>query len=211
MSLFTLPPITKETIHSGSNLTEGFYPTANLAVKKEVFDHVGGFNETLRVGEDHELCHKIYSAGYRIKAIETAVVEHIHRSTFNGFLRQAFGFGSSHPFELKHFTSGKTILASPLLKINKSTPGRWIWLDFNQADKKLLISFIPGLFWAPLYFLPVVYFFYLCSFINKVGAQRGMTTKAKELAPLAAFLLLKSFALSAGRVAHSFKHKVLCV
>jgi glycosyltransferase involved in cell wall biosynthesis len=211
ISLFTLPPITKESMHSASNLREGFYPTANLAVKREIFDHVGGFNESLRVGEDHELCHKIYSAGYKIKAIETAVVEHIHRSTLSGLLKQAFGFGSSHPFELRYFTPGKTILASPFLEINKPTPGRWIWIDLNQADKKLLISLVPGLFWSPLYFLSLIYFSYLCFFIHKVGVQRNVATKIKELPALSLLLLLKSFALGAGRLVHSFKHKVLCV
>ena len=34
VALFTLPPATKEILYSGSNLREGFYPTANLAVKK---------------------------------------------------------------------------------------------------------------------------------------------------------------------------------
>lgn len=211
ISLFTLPPITKEILHSGSNLREGFYPTANLAVKKEIFHSVGGFNENLRYGEDHELCHKIYQAGYRIKAIETAVVEHIHRSTLKGLLKQAFGFGSSHPFELKYFTSGRTILASPFLDMNKSTPGKWIWIDLNQADKKLILSLIPGLFWPPLCFLPIFYFFYLCFFIYRVGAQRNVITKARELPLLSLLLLLKSFALGAGRFVYSLKHKVLCV
>jgi glycosyltransferase involved in cell wall biosynthesis len=211
ISLFTLPPITKETIYSESNLTEGFYPTANLAVKKEIFDLIGGFNESLRYGEDHELCHKIYQAGYRIKAIETAKVQHIHRSTLSGLLNQAFGFGSSHPFELRYLTPGKTIFSSPFLEINKSTPGKWIWVDLNQADKKLLLSLIPGLFWSPLYFILIVYFFYLCFFIHKVGTQRNVITNARELPTLSLLLLLKSFALGAGRFVHSFKHKVLCV
>jgi glycosyltransferase involved in cell wall biosynthesis len=211
ISLFTLPPITREIVSSGSNLTEGFYPTANLAVRKETFDLVGGFNEDLRYGEDHELCHKIYKAGYRIKAIETAVVEHIHRSTLKGLLTQAFGFGSSHPFELKYFTSGRTILASPFLDINKPTPGKWIWIDLNQADKKLFISLIPGVLWPPLYCLSIIYFFYLCFFIHKIGAQKNVITKARELPILSLLLLLKSFALGAGRFVHSFKHKVLCL
>jgi len=211
ISLFTLPPITKESIHSASNLREGFYPTANLAVRKKTFNSVGGFNESLRYGEDHELCHKIYNAGYSIKAIDTAVVEHIHRRTLKGLFMQAFGFGSSHPFELRYFTSGRTILASPFLDVNKSTPGKWIWLDLNQADKKIFFSLIPGLFWSPLYSLSIIYFLYLCFFIHKVAAQRNVFTKTGELPTLSLLLLLKSFALSAGRVAYSFKHKVLCI
>lgn len=210
-SLFTLPPITNQSTHSSSDLREGFYPTANFAVKKEVFDLVGGFNNSLRYGEDHELCHKIYSAGYRIKAIENAGVQHIHRSTLKGILKQAFGFGSSHPFELRHFTSGRTILAAPFLEINKTTPGKWIWIDLNQADKKLLLSLIPGLFWSPLFFLSILYFFYLCFFVHKVATQRKVITKVRELPALSLLLLLKSFALGAGRFVRSFEHKVLCI
>ena len=211
ISLFTLPPITKETIHSASNLREGLYPTANLAVKREIFELVGGFNNCLRYGEDHELCYKIYNAGYTIKAIENANVEHIHRSTFRGFLRQAFGFGSSHPFELRYFTSGRTIVAAPLVDINRPTPGKWIWLDFNQADKKLLLSLVPGLFWPPLFFFSVLYFFYLCLFVHRVGRERSLFPKVRELPILALLLIMKSFALSAGRIVYSFKHNVICV
>lgn len=211
ISLFTLPSNTKETLHTGSNLREGFYPTANLAVRKDTFHAVGGFNENLRYGEDHELCHKIYLAGYRIKAIETAVVEHIHRSTLKGLLKQAFGFGSSHPFELRYFSSGRTILASPFLDMNRSTPGKWIWIDLNQADKKLLISLIPGLFWAPLYCFSVIYFFYLCTFVRKIAVQRNVLTRTRELPLLSLLLVLKSFALGAGRFVYSLKHRVLCL
>lgn len=211
IALFTLPPITKGISHRGSNLREGFYPTANLAVKKEIFHSVGGFNENLRYGEDHELCHKIYQAGYRIKAVENAAVEHIHRTSLKGLLKQAFGFGSSHPFELKYFTPGRTILTAPFLDVNRETPGRWIWIDLNQADKKLLLSLIPALFWLPLCFLPIFYLFYLCFFIRKIGAQRNVTTKIRELPLLSLLLLIKSVALGAGRFVYSFKHKALCV
>jgi glycosyltransferase involved in cell wall biosynthesis len=210
-SLFTLPPITKGTIHTGSNLTAGFYSTANLAVKKEVFNLIRGFNERLTIGEDHELCYNIYGAGYRIKTIETAVVDHIHRSTLKGLLRQAFRFGSFHPFELRHFTPGKTILDSPLVHINMPTPGKWIWIDLNQADKKLLISLIPGLFWPPLYFLSIMYIFYLGFFIRRIGADRNVIIKVKELPALSLLLLLKSFVLGFGRFLYGLKHRVLCI
>jgi hypothetical protein len=138
-------------------------------------------------------------------------VEHIHRSTLKGLLKQAFGFGSSHPFELKYFTPGRTILAAPFLDVNKATPGNWIWIDLNQADKKLLLSLIPGLFWYPLYSLAIIYFIYLCFFVHKIGAQRNVLTKIRELPLLSLLLLLKSIALGTGRFVYSFKHKVLCV
>lgn len=211
ISLFTLPPITEEIVHSGFNLREGFYPTANIAVRKETFNLIGGFNENLIYGEDHELCYKIYKAGFKIKAITTALVKHIHRSTLKGLIKQAFGFGSAHPFELKHFTFGATILEFPFFHINRATPGRWIWIDFNQADKKMLFCIILGLIWPPLYPLAAIYFCYLCLFIMKISKQRGVSIRTWELPCLSVLLIIKSLALTAGRTIFSFKHKVICM
>lgn len=211
VSLFTLPPITEEKVHNDYNINEGLYPTANIAVRKKIFELIGGFNGNLSYGEDHELCYKIYKAGFKIKAVTNAIVRHIHRSTMKGLLKQAFGFGSAHPFELRRFTPGRTILTFPFYKINMKTPGRWVWIDFNQADKKLLISFIPGLLWPPLFLIPLIFFIYLCFFIKRIGDQRKVEINLQEIPFLSILLFLKSIALTAGRIRYSFKHKVVCI
>jgi glycosyltransferase involved in cell wall biosynthesis len=211
LGMFTLPGNETDSLHSGTTLMEGLFPSANLAVRRDIFNLIGGFTESLRFGEDHDLCYKIYKSGYKIKAITNAVVRHIHRTTLIGLAKQSFGFGTAHPYELRHFTSGAIILSSPLIQVNRPCKGIYIWIDMNQADKKLLISLIPGLFWSPLYILSIIYFSYLCFFINKVGVQKNVSIKIWELPALSTLLIMKSVALTVGRLVYSFKHKVLCV
>src|SRR5437870_633079 len=62
---------------------------ANLAVRREVIQHVGGFaphlgkiRGTLRSGEDHELCRRIQAAGFQAIYDPTVLVHHfvpVHR------------------------------------------------------------------------------------------------------------------------------------
>jgi GT2 family glycosyltransferase len=56
---------------------------ANMAVRREVFDRVGGFathlgklRGTLLSGEDHELCRRVQQAGFRAVYVPRAVVHH---------------------------------------------------------------------------------------------------------------------------------------
>ena len=71
--------------------------TANAAIVKEVFDSVGGFDNSFRKvgGEDLDLTYRLSQAGYqnRLQYAPLAVVEHKHRSNLTSFLRQQFGYG----------------------------------------------------------------------------------------------------------------------
>ena len=211
LSLFTLPDNQMETIHNDFTINEGLYPTANLAVRKDVFNRIGGFDEKLRYSEDRELCSKIYKSGYRIKAVKNAEVEHIHRTTLGGLIKQSFGFGTGHPYKLRHLSQGTIILSLPFLEINKAKPGKHIWIDLNQADKKLLFPFLLGLIWWPFYILAPGYFLYLCIFLHRKSVEKRVNTKLMELPGIAFLLILKSLCLTCGRISHSFKHRVICV
>ncbi len=61
--------------------TLGFGVTANLFVRREVFDRVGPFDEVLRSGGDREFCERAGRAGARLTYAEQAVVDHPARST----------------------------------------------------------------------------------------------------------------------------------
>lgn len=54
--------------HSGSTTRRDvpYIPAGNLAVRRDVFRRVNGFDETLQTGEDPDLCDRIASAGFRI-------------------------------------------------------------------------------------------------------------------------------------------------
>lgn len=55
--------IPRGVIHTQDN---GFYVTANLFVSKEIFIDVGGFEETLKWGEDTDLVYRLLKKGHNI-------------------------------------------------------------------------------------------------------------------------------------------------
>jgi len=142
LSLFTLPENQEEIIHDSFSINKGLYPTANLAVRMQIFNSVSGFDETLRYSEDRDLCAKIYKSGYKIKAVKDAAVEHIHRTSLRGLIKQSFGFGTGHPYKLRHLSQGTILLTLPFIEISHALSNKYVWIDLVQADKKLLLSLL---------------------------------------------------------------------
>lgn len=78
----------------------------NMAVRRDAFERVGGFNTdlgrirgTLLSGEDHQLCERIQSAGYQAIWDPAISVRHIvpaDRLSFRYFLRWFFWSGVTH-------------------------------------------------------------------------------------------------------------------
>jgi GT2 family glycosyltransferase len=50
--------------------------TINLAFRREVFDTVGGFDETFAYGSDVDFSWRVRDAGYKIRAVPSAIVRH---------------------------------------------------------------------------------------------------------------------------------------
>ncbi|MCO5141652.1 MAG: glycosyltransferase [Oligoflexia bacterium] len=64
-------------------------PTCNLAVKKSIFDLVGGFDENWKVAAyDVDLCWRIVLSGFVIGYNEDAIVFHKRRSSLVALIRQ---------------------------------------------------------------------------------------------------------------------------
>lgn len=62
--------------------------TRNSLFRKEAFDAVGGFDESLKVTEDPELMHRLLAAGWRIRYRRAAGVRHVHRDSLRAYYRQ---------------------------------------------------------------------------------------------------------------------------
>jgi cellulose synthase/poly-beta-1,6-N-acetylglucosamine synthase-like glycosyltransferase len=63
--------------------------SGNFAVRKKIFDEIGGFDETLTTGEDSELCWRLNRAGHKV--VEDPAVSAIHYGNPRdlwGFYRQ---------------------------------------------------------------------------------------------------------------------------
>jgi GT2 family glycosyltransferase len=75
-----------------------FVPSANMAVRRDVFHAVGGFDERFphAAAEDRDLCARITEAGFPIVLEPAAVVHHHNDLSAAGFLRQhaAYGIGA---------------------------------------------------------------------------------------------------------------------
>ena len=73
----------------------GFAPTSNLALRREIFDKLGGFDERFRTAacEDRDFCDRAHETGHRLVLAPEAVVDHLHDFDFRELLRQQITYG----------------------------------------------------------------------------------------------------------------------
>ncbi|HEX8074302.1 MAG TPA: glycosyltransferase [Thermoleophilaceae bacterium] len=75
---------------------EGWAATANLLVRAEAFEAVGGFDPSWRhIGEDADFCLRARDAGYELGYCPDAVVDHQAERTWRPLLRRFFLHGYS--------------------------------------------------------------------------------------------------------------------
>jgi len=112
---------------------EGFtrhLSTLNCAIRRTVFDRVGGFDETMIAGgEDGELSYRISQAGLTIRHCPNAVVEHEARSDLLGFARWFFTRGRAA------YQFSRRAPAGPVIAKRLRSYGRIIRL--HRTDPKL--------------------------------------------------------------------------
>jgi GT2 family glycosyltransferase len=70
-----------------------FCPTNNLALRKDQFLELGGFDPAFRCSEDRDFCDRWITRGWRLVFAPEAVVAHARPMTLGGFCAQHFGYG----------------------------------------------------------------------------------------------------------------------
>jgi GT2 family glycosyltransferase len=78
------------------DLTEPtFFPSNNLALRKELYERIGGFDATfkLNAGEDRDFCERCLGHGLKLVNSPDAIVAHCHQMGLRGFWRQHFNYG----------------------------------------------------------------------------------------------------------------------
>ena len=107
------------SIYEGARLWDDAYlkecPTGNLAFRREVFDAVGGFDESFDFGSDIDFSWRLVDAGYQIRAVPDAVIRHDWGSWRRGArkrqLRRSFLYGKARArLYRKHKTRRRRIL-----------------------------------------------------------------------------------------------------
>ena len=72
-----------------------YVPAAALLCRTSVIRELGGFDATMRLGEDVDLVWRLADAGHRCRYEPLSTVHHQPRATLPELLRQRFGYGRS--------------------------------------------------------------------------------------------------------------------
>lgn len=75
-----------------------FGPTANLGIRRHVFEEVGGFDESIAVYEDLDLCRRVWENGHILRYEPACVVHYRMRSDMSALWKQAVSYGRASPF-----------------------------------------------------------------------------------------------------------------
>ena len=91
-------------------------PGCNIAVRREVFHAVGGFDPLFRTaGDDVDFCWRLSHAGHRLAFVPGAFVWHWRRPSIRAFLKQQLGYGQAE----------KLLLAKHPERFGASGEARW--------------------------------------------------------------------------------------
>ncbi len=210
-AMFTMRGSSERRRFKEFTLLRGGFPTANLGVRREVFNRIEGFDESMKIySEDYDLCARVYEAGFAIEYIPEALIFHKHRNTLEGTWRQSFGFGTGHAVLLeKHFKRLVIIDLPKYQYISKNRPIR-VWLNLTSADKKLLVLLLLSIAFWPLSGLLAFYLLFLYGNMAFRLRQSDLKAGFIEKWQLVFLLLCKSAAMTMGRIVGSFRNKVCC-
>lgn len=98
-------------------LFAGIFPfgaTANLGIQRGLFDRLHGFDTSIAVYEDLDLCLRVWLDGVMLEFVPEAVVHYRYRENLRALWRQAITYGAASP-----------AMARRLADAGRRTPSRW--------------------------------------------------------------------------------------
>lgn len=103
-----------KNISSASRFCSSLH-SCNLVLNRNVYDRIGGFDETLFTGEDRNLCDRICAAGKKIYFHSSVIVYHHNRSLWLPFFQQRLTYGyCSMAIGKRQFNRNNLMLLLPL-------------------------------------------------------------------------------------------------
>ena len=108
---------------------EGMFPYAsscNMAVKREAFELVGGFDESMRVGEDIDLSLRLWQEGIQLHFEVGATVHYRLRNELRTMFRQSREYGAIHPVLIERCRNAGLTAPSRLAGVKS-----WLWMLRN--------------------------------------------------------------------------------
>src|ERR1700691_1185586 len=117
-----------------------YVPSAAIICRSSTLRDIGGFDETLRSGEDVDLCWRLVEAGARLRYEPIAQVAHDHRTELRDWIaRKAFYGGSAAPLSVRHPDK-----IAPLM-ISGWALTAWILMGNGSSVGYLASLFVAGL------------------------------------------------------------------
>ncbi len=81
----------------GPGRRASYLPAAALLARRSALLELGGFDESMRFGEDVDLVWRLLATGHRARYVPAREVHHSPRPDLCSFARQRFGYGASAP------------------------------------------------------------------------------------------------------------------
>jgi mycofactocin glycosyltransferase len=117
-----------------------YVPSAAIICRTSKLRDIGGFDETLRSGEDVDLCWRLVEAGARLRYEPIAQVGHDHRTQLRDWIvRKAFYGGSAAPLSVRHPDK-----IAPLM-ISGWALAAWILMAIGSSFSYLASLLVAGL------------------------------------------------------------------
>jgi glycosyltransferase involved in cell wall biosynthesis/GT2 family glycosyltransferase len=107
--------------------------TANLLVRREAFEAVGGFHEGIRSGGDADFSWRLQDAGFAIAHRPDAAVGHRHRESLRGLLRQAARIGAGRAWAGRRHPAFR--YPNPLRALARSAAGVAWWTARGRLER----------------------------------------------------------------------------
>jgi glycosyltransferase involved in cell wall biosynthesis len=129
-------------------------PSGGGLFRREAVAAAGGYDETMRAGEEIDLGYKLRRAGYEIYSIEPTMVKHdADLRSLRQFLRRSFrdGYGEMQVI-LKHFRRGESWPQHDTWKMNTQVGSfilltgilvmtqEWLWIPLTLSAPLMLVA-----------------------------------------------------------------------
>lgn len=132
----------QETLSQKHTLANPFCPygqTANLAVRRSIFDRVGLFRPYLTTGGDADICWRILrETDWKHEFVPDATVKHRHRRTLKELQKQWYRYGKSNRY--LHQLHGVDLMRSLTLKETLYRMTRWMVKEVPLTSAKILLG-----------------------------------------------------------------------
>jgi cellulose synthase/poly-beta-1,6-N-acetylglucosamine synthase-like glycosyltransferase len=118
--------------------------TANIAIRKQVFEKVGLFRPYLTTGGDADICWRIQQqTDYKLEYAPQAVIRHRHRSNLRDFKSQWRRYGTSNQY--LHQLYGVSLMRELTLKESIYRISRWLLKELPRDSAKLAMGKASGI------------------------------------------------------------------